>query len=144
MFPAGLFFLLSASLSGSAAVTRVPCRPRVLKCYHIKNWGSACQHRPPFNNLKYAAIHMDVVHPISDGKKTPWRRNHNHQRGHAAKKHCTGLRLVPGHQWDTGSCCRHLSEEVREVVSMLGKELFYNDKINCTLTQVFLKLKGYL
>lgn len=74
MFPAVLFFLLKVSLSGSAAVTRVPCCPGVLKLYHTQNRGSACQHRPlspSFNNLKYAAIHMDVVHPISDGKLHP-------------------------------------------------------------------------
>lgn len=26
---------------------------------------------PSFNNLKYAAIHMDVVQPISDGRLHP-------------------------------------------------------------------------
>lgn len=79
-------------------VTRVLLRPGVLKLYHIQNQGSACQPRPlnlVFNNLKYAALHMDVVHPISDGKNTPGHRNQNTDPISAGQcalpKHCTAF-----------------------------------------------------
>lgn len=56
-------------------------------------------HRPqsPINNLKYVAVHMDVVHHISDGKLNP--NAETKSAGHGTlPKHCAELRFVARQQ----------------------------------------------